>query len=141
MKTTNDQGYMYDHITQYANIMYDRNLKSFGTILTAKDIISEVYSIGYKTKEDVVKIIRDVIFKEKRRLIVALQQRSSINIPGEKICNICKESKSFSEFYKRVDKRNGFKYLCNNCMDCERERKRVLYNSQRENKHGQNNSI
>jgi hypothetical protein len=59
---------MYELITQYAGIMYDRNLKSFGTIVTAKDIISEVYAIGYNSKEDIVKIIRDIIFKEKKTI-------------------------------------------------------------------------
>jgi hypothetical protein len=114
---------MYDEIVQYASIMYERNLKSFGDTVTAKDIISEVYAIGFSTKEDVIKIVRDVIFKEKRRLLAAQQQRISRNVPGEKICNRCKESKSYSEFYKRFDKRNGFRYFCNNCMDCEKIRR------------------
>lgn len=129
---------MYELITKYAGIMYDRNLKSFGTIVTVKDIISEVYATGFNSKEDVIKIVRDVIFKEKRRLIVSQQQRSSINMPGEKICNRCKESKSFSEFYKRFDKRNGFRYLNNNCMDCERIR-RNEYNSRKRKERNEKN--
>lgn len=114
---------MYDLIKQYATIMYNRNLKSFGTIITVNDIINEVFAIGYSSESDVVKIVRDVIFKEKRRLIVVQQQHSIINVPGEKICNKCHESKPFSEFYKRFDKRNGFRYLNNNCMGCEKDRR------------------
>lgn len=129
---------MYELITQYAGIMYDRNLKSFGTTVTAKDIISEVYAIGFETKQDVIKIVRDVIFKEKRRLLAAQQQRSSLNIVGEKTCNRCGESKSFSEFYKRFDKRNGFRYLNNNCMDCEKIR-RYEYNSRKREERNEKN--
>ncbi|HEY5591554.1 MAG TPA: hypothetical protein VIK55_11115 [Paludibacter sp.] len=123
---------MYDFINQYANIMYNRNLKSFGTIVIVNDIINEVYAIGFNSKEDVIKKVRDIIFKEKRRIIASQQQRSSRNVIGEKICNKCNKSKSFSEFYKRFDKRNGFRYLCNNCMECEIIR-RSEYNSRKRN--------
>lgn len=132
---------MYDLIHQYANIMYNRNLKSFGTIITVNDIISEVYAIGYTSKEDVIKIVRDIIFKEKRRLIVSRQQRSTKNISGEKICNKCKKSKSFLEFYKRFDKRNGFRYLNNNCMDCERIRRNEYNSTKRKERNEKNREL
>lgn len=113
------QRIMYDFIVKYAGIMYDRNIKSFGTIMTVRDVISEVYTVGFESKDDVVRIVRDIIFKEKRRLIVSQQQRSSRNIVGEKTCNKCGQSKSYSEFYRYFDKRNGFKYLCYQCKECE----------------------
>lgn len=121
---------MYDLIMKYANILYDRNLKSFGTVTTVKDIVSEVYAIGYSSEEDVVKVVRDVVFKEKRRLLALRQQRRKTELTGEKVCNECQLPKPVSEFYQRVDSRTGFMYLCNNCKECEKIR-RFNYNSRK----------
>jgi len=123
---------MHDLITKYANILYDRNLKSFGTMTTVSDIIGEVYAIGYSSEEDVVKVVRNVIFKEKRRLLALRQQYCNTQLTGEKVCNKCKLPHPVSEFYRRIDSRTGFMYLCNNCKDCEKIR-RFFYNSKKRN--------
>ena len=130
---------MYDFIKKYAGIMFDRNLKSFGSIVTATDIISEVYAIGYDSQEDVVKIVRDVTFKNKRQLLAARQKRQNRELTGEKKCNKCQLTKSVSEFYVRIDSRTGFRYLCNNCKECEKVR-RSSYNLRKgEIKYGKTN--
>jgi len=110
--------------------MYDRNLKSFGTTIILEDIINDVYAVGFTTQEDVIKTVRNVIFKEKRRLMAIRQQTKLRDITGEKICNKCHKSKPVTEFYKRFDARSGFRYLCNNCKDCEQIR-RFEYNSKK----------
>ena len=128
---------MYDLIKNYSTILFNRNLKWLGTELTVTDIINEVYATGFYTEEDVIKIIRDIVFKEKRRLIA---NRQIENKNGEKICNKCHNPKSYSEFYKRFDNRTGLHYLTNNCMECEKIR-RFEYNSRKRKENEKNENI
>jgi len=135
MKTEhNDRGCIElsitDFIIQYAGIMYDKNLKSYGNLVTKTDIINGAIAKDCKTKEEAIKAVRDVLFLEKRILLATRQQRQNSELTGEKRCNKCKDPKPVAEFYVRVDSRTGFRYLNNNCKDCEKIR-RNEYNSKK----------
>ena len=76
---------MLDFIEHYSRIMYDRNLKSFGNLITKNDIINEVMTKQCDTKEEAVKAVRNVIFFERRRAMAIQQQNHGYTpITGEK---------------------------------------------------------
>lgn len=118
-------------IVQYAGIMFDRNLLSFGNEITKNDIINEVISKNCKTEQDAIKTTRDVVFYEKRRLLSKIQQRQQRELTGEKYCNGCRDNKPVADFYTRVDSRTGYRYLCYLCKECERKRHNDYYHKKR----------
>ena len=135
----NDRGYtelsVTDFIIQYAGIMYDRNLKSYGNLVTKQDIINGAISKDCKTREDAIKAVRDVLFFEKRILLATRQQRQNRDLTGEKRCNKCTDNKPVAEFYVRIDSRTGFRYLNNNCKECEKIRRNEYNSKKRQERH------
>jgi hypothetical protein len=48
-----------------------------------------------------------------------------------KLCNRCKITKQDSDFRQRLDKRDGRKYLNNECIQCDKERARIYYDKKK----------
>lgn len=135
MRVKNDRDSLIEQAIQYAGKMYDINLSSFGSVVTKNDIVNEVISRNCSTEEELIRTVRDVVFFEKRRLIALGQQRSTKDITGEKVCGRCQLPKPVADYYTRTDYRNGFRYLCNLCKECERKRHNELHARKMRMKH------
>lgn len=117
----NNRDSLIEQAIQYAGKMYDINLSSFGNLITKNDIINEVISMNVQSEVEMIQTVRDVVFREKRRLM-ASKQKKQLETSREKFCKGCEKPKLASEFYVRVDSRTGYRFLCNLCKVCERER-------------------
>ena len=111
----------YELLLEYSELMTKKNLSGFrNNITNSHEFVAIAYEKTFSEYDNAIKIIRNAVINEKRRLIGQIQSQMLIDRVGEKRCGCCKETKSYQEFRKRIDYRIDYQYFNSKCNECQR---------------------
>jgi hypothetical protein len=110
----------YKHLHNYATIMVAKNLSQYtNNMLNADDFVATAFTEQCSNYDDAIKIIRNAVITEKRRLIGDLQRNGKLkNKHTDKVCKSCKQSLPLDLYYSVTDYRIGFMYYTSKCKTC-----------------------
>lgn len=112
----------YELLLKYSELMTKKNLSGFrNNITNAHDFVAIAYEKTFIDYDNAVKIIRNAVINEKRRLIGQIQSQMIFDRVGEKRCGCCKQNKSYQEFRKCIDYKTNYQYFNSKCNDCQKQ--------------------